>query len=55
MDEGDLVPDDVITGVIAERIDSDEARDGFLLDGFPRTVGAGRRARSRRSTAWAGG
>ena len=39
MDKGDLVPDDVITGVIAERIDGDEARDGFLLDGFPRTVG----------------
>ena len=39
MDKGDLVPDEVITGVIAERIDSEEARDGFLLDGFPRTVG----------------
>jgi adenylate kinase len=38
MDRGDLVPDDVICGVIMERIDSDEARDGFLLDGFPRTV-----------------
>lgn len=38
MDRGDLVPDEVITAVIAERIDSDEARDGFLLDGFPRTV-----------------
>jgi len=39
MDKGDLVPDEVITGVIAERIDSAEARDGFLLDGFPRTLG----------------
>ncbi len=39
MDRGDLVPDEVITGVIAERIDSPEARDGFLVDGFPRTVG----------------
>jgi adenylate kinase len=39
MDRGDLVPDDVISAVIMERIDSDEARDGFLLDGFPRTVG----------------
>ena len=38
MDRGDLVPDEVMVGVIAERIDSDEARDGFLLDGFPRTV-----------------
>lgn len=39
MDRGDLVPDEVICGVIMERVDSDEARDGFLLDGFPRTVG----------------
>jgi adenylate kinase len=37
MDRGDLVPDDVIVGVIAERIDSKEAEDGFILDGFPRT------------------
>ncbi len=39
MDKGDLVPDEVIIGVIAERIDSHEAEDGFILDGFPRTVG----------------
>jgi adenylate kinase len=38
MDRGDLVPDDVIVGVIADRIDSEEARDGFILDGFPRTT-----------------
>ena len=38
MDKGDLVPDDLICRVIMERIDSDEAADGFLLDGFPRTV-----------------
>jgi adenylate kinase len=38
MDAGDLVPDEVIVGVIAERIDSEEARDGFILDGFPRTT-----------------
>jgi len=38
MDRGDLVPDEVIVGVIAERIDSSEARDGFILDGFPRTM-----------------
>jgi adenylate kinase len=37
MDRGDLVPDRVIVGVIAERIDSSEAADGFILDGFPRT------------------
>jgi len=39
MDKGDLVPDEVIIGVIAERISSHEAEDGFILDGFPRTVG----------------
>ncbi len=38
MDRGDLVPDDLICRVIMERIDGDEAEDGFLLDGFPRTV-----------------
>lgn len=38
MDRGDLVPDEVIIGVIAERLDDREADDGFILDGFPRTV-----------------
>ena len=38
MDRGDLVPDDVIIGVICERIQAEEAADGFILDGFPRTV-----------------
>lgn len=38
MDRGDLVPDEVIVGVIAERLDSSEALDGFILDGFPRTT-----------------
>ena len=38
MDKGDLVPDQVIIDVIAERIHSHEAEDGFILDGFPRTV-----------------
>jgi adenylate kinase len=38
MDRGDLVPDEVIVGVIADRIDSAEALDGFILDGFPRTT-----------------
>ena len=38
MDRGDLVPDEVIVGVIADRIDSGEALDGFILDGFPRTM-----------------
>jgi adenylate kinase len=39
MDAGELVPDDLITEVIAEKLDSGEADDGFLLDGFPRTIG----------------
>jgi adenylate kinase len=38
MDRGDLVPDEVIVGVIADRIASSEALDGFILDGFPRTT-----------------
>jgi len=38
MDRGDLVPDDVIVGVIGERIAQHEAADGFILDGFPRTT-----------------
>jgi adenylate kinase len=39
MDKGDLVPDDLICKVIMERVDSSDAADGFLLDGFPRTDG----------------
>ena len=39
MDRGDLVPDDLICKVVVDRVDSPEARDGFVLDGFPRTVG----------------
>jgi adenylate kinase len=39
MDAGELVPDELICDVIAERFDSGEADNGFLLDGFPRTVG----------------
>jgi adenylate kinase len=38
MDRGDLVPDEVMVGVIAERISDHEAADGFILDGFPRTT-----------------
>src|ERR1700753_2114688 len=37
MDAGDLVPDELIVGIIAERIDSEEAKGGFILDAFPRT------------------
>jgi adenylate kinase len=38
MDDGDLVPDDLICRVIMDRIDRSEAEDGFLLDGFPRNL-----------------
>jgi adenylate kinase len=38
MERGDLVPDEVIIGVITERIEDAEAVDGFILDGFPRTM-----------------
>ena len=38
MDEGGLVPDDVVIALIDGRIDAADARPGFLLDGFPRTV-----------------
>lgn len=36
MDAGDLVPDEVIIGMIIDRVAGGDARDGFLLDGFPR-------------------
>jgi adenylate kinase len=39
MDNGDLVPDEVIIGVILEEVEGESAQDGFLLDGFPRSVG----------------
>jgi adenylate kinase len=38
MDRGELVPDDVVVSVIASRIDHSDAANGFILDGFPRTV-----------------
>jgi adenylate kinase len=37
MDRGDLVPDEVIIGVILDRLADSDTEDGFLLDGFPRT------------------
>jgi adenylate kinase len=37
MDRGELVPDDVIIGVILDRLSEQDTADGFLLDGFPRT------------------
>jgi adenylate kinase len=39
MDEGGLVPDEVIIGVIAARVEGPDSADGFILDGFPRTIG----------------
>jgi adenylate kinase len=39
VDKGELVPDELVCRVIEERLDSGEADDGFLLDGFPRTIG----------------
>ncbi|MDD5215288.1 MAG: adenylate kinase [Methylococcales bacterium] len=38
MDAGQLVSDDIILGLIKERIAQDDCRNGFLLDGFPRTI-----------------
>jgi adenylate kinase len=38
MESGELVPDDVVIGLVAERIASADAANGFLLDGFPRTI-----------------
>ncbi len=38
MDAGDLVPDEVTIGMVRDRLAEGDARDGFLLDGFPRTV-----------------
>ena len=38
MDAGDLVADDIILGMIRERLQSDECANGVILDGFPRTV-----------------
>ena len=38
MDRGELVPDDVTEGMVEERLARPDARDGFILDGFPRTL-----------------
>lgn len=38
MDVGDLVPDEVVLGIISERLTQPDAQDGFILDGFPRTT-----------------
>lgn len=41
MDAGKLVPDDLVLGMMGERLQQDDCRTGFLLDGFPRTVAQG--------------
>lgn len=38
MDRGDLVPDDVVVGIVVERLQQADCNGGFLLDGFPRTI-----------------
>lgn len=38
MDAGDLVPDEVVVGIVRERLQEPDCADGFILDGFPRTV-----------------
>jgi adenylate kinase len=39
MDAGDLVPDEVVISMVTERLAEDDCDNGFVLDGFPRTVG----------------
>ncbi len=39
MARGELVPDDVVVGIVSDRLDEPDAHLGFVLDGFPRTVG----------------
>ena len=38
MDAGKLVSDEIVNGIVAERIEADDARGGFILDGYPRTL-----------------
>ncbi len=38
MDAGELVGDDIVNGIVAERIDEDDCKNGFILDGYPRNV-----------------
>ena len=38
MDRGELVPDAIVVGIVADRIEEPDAKNGFILDGFPRTV-----------------
>ena len=38
MDDGKLVPDEVVIGIVKERLSEDDCKKGFILDGFPRTI-----------------
>ena len=38
MDRGELVPDEVVVGIVRERLQGDDCKKGFILDGFPRTI-----------------
>ena len=38
LDAGQLVPDEIVIGIVEERLSKDDCQNGFLLDGFPRTV-----------------
>ena len=38
MDRGDLVSDAIVNGIVSERIDAEDCKPGFILDGFPRTI-----------------
>ena len=60
MDRGDLVSDEIVIAVADERLSQDDARKGFILDGFPRTTPQAealdgilaRLSRARWSAAW---
>jgi adenylate kinase len=41
MDAGELVPDEVTNGIVKDRLSKDDAKTGFLLDGYPRTINQG--------------
>jgi adenylate kinase len=39
MDRGDLVSNDIVNGIVSDRLDAEDCAPGFILDGFPRTIG----------------